>query len=254
MMVVGKWYIGFQSKTVNKFYKLYSVFFELFVILVTQQIFVSIIVYRTCPMKRVIELICYYIQYTNMYVSSILCRRESMRKVYQYIFDYEKTKLQEEDQVAKDIYFKYTALNRRMLAFFVLLTNITGAIWYILVIRHTLTEQETGLCALKRGINFQIWYPFDIYNKVYVLTVLTDLTFYFSVVFIHIYNKLTPVTFMLFELGQIEILQNMIKCVDKNAFRLAHLEDIDINEAVLITMRDCVMKHQEIIRYICYQK
>lgn len=248
MMIVGKWYIGFQSEAVNKIYKLYSVFFELFVILVTQQIFISIIVYRSCPMERVIELICYYIQYTNMYVSSMLCRRTSMRNVYQYIFDYEKTKLHEENQVSKDIYFKYTTLNRRMLVFFVLLTNVTGAIWYILIIRHTLTEQETGLCALKKGINFQIWYPFDMYNKVYVLTVLTDLMFYFSVVSIHIYNKLTPVTFMLFELGQIKILQNMIKCVDENAFGLTRLENIDADQAILITMRDCVKKHQEIIR------
>ncbi|XP_018571376.1 uncharacterized protein LOC108911034 [Anoplophora glabripennis] len=227
MIIVGKWYVGFQNKALDKFYRLYSMFFETFVILITQQIFVSIIVYRSCPAERVIELICYYIQYTNMYVSSLLCRRASMRRVYEYIFDYEKTKLHKENDVSVNIYFKYTTLNRRMLVFFALLTNITGAIWYILVVRHTLTEHDTTLCALKRGLNFQI-----------------------CVVSIHIYNKLTPVTFMLFELGQIKILQNMIRCIDKNASELASFEDIDSDEAVLITMRGCVKKHQEIIRLL----
>ncbi|KAJ8922783.1 hypothetical protein NQ315_007818 [Exocentrus adspersus] len=246
MIIVGKWYVGFENKLLDKLYRLYSVCFELYVILITQFIFVSIIIYRTCSQERVIELVCYYIQYTNMYVSSMLCRRERMRKVYQYIFDYEKT-LHQLDEVPTSIYHRYTKLNRKMLLFFVLLTNITGAIWYILVIRNTFVDKTTGLCALKKGINFQIWYPFDMYNKYYLMTVLADLLFYMSVVSIHIYNKLTPVTFILFALSQIKILQNILRNLDERVTELTSTEEAD---AVLLTTKNCVKKHQEIIQLV----
>ncbi|KAJ8944034.1 hypothetical protein NQ314_009566 [Rhamnusium bicolor] len=234
MIFVGKWYLGFQSTSKDVTYKIYSLAVELFFLWMTQQTLISIIIFRDCP-ERATELICYYIQYTNSNICSFLSKRDKMKLIYNYIIDYELTHL---DPVTAHIYLEYAKLNRKVVKFFLLLTAVAGTIWYVLVVKDTFAANCIGACTLQKGLNFQIWYPFDLYNKCYGITLVVDIMFYISAVSVHIFNKISPVSFMIFILGQIKILQEMIR----------NLQDID-NKDILKAIIACIKKHQEVIRY-----
>ncbi|KAJ8982790.1 hypothetical protein NQ317_018491, partial [Molorchus minor] len=245
MILVGKWYIGFPNRTVNRIYKTYSLFVEAYFVLMTQQILISAIYYRKCP-ERTMELICYYIQYSNSNICSLMSKRKTIKAVFNHIIDHERQYI---SQPRGDIYLKYTKLNLKVVKFFVVLTVIAAVIWYIIAVKNTFSAKIDALCIVKKALNYQIWYPYNLYNNYFWITLLADVLIYICVVSVHIYNKITPVSFLIYILGQVKILQEMIRCIEKDANDIqSRMDNGSHDKAVFVAINKCATKHQEVIR------
>lgn len=244
MIITGKWFKGFSNKTANILYKVYSVTIEWFFVLMTQQILISTIIYRNCP-GMVIDFICYYIQYTNSNICSFLTKTKSAKKCFDYVIEYDN-----EITSPSQIYLKYVKLNKFVTNFFVMFTGTIAIIWYILVVKSTFTIEDSGACMIKRGLNYQIWYPFDLYNKCFIITSILDKLLYLIVDLTHTYNKVTPVSFLIFILGQLKMLQKKLQSIEETVSTLVEEQNEEYDKAVLNEIVNCIKMHQEIIRYV----
>lgn len=134
MLFIGTWNFKRYNNPFLIAYKAYSFFIFWHYIVMTQLVVVSVPMQWECK-SRVIELICYYIQYTNNIIMMILSKFSNLQKVLDHILDYEETKIQSTTNVEQKIYFKYAKLNNRVSLFVMALLLGTSVYWYTISIR-----------------------------------------------------------------------------------------------------------------------
>ncbi|KAG5866949.1 hypothetical protein JTB14_023029 [Gonioctena quinquepunctata] len=209
----------------------------------TQDILLSIWMFRRCH-ERIMELSCYYVQYSNVIIMGYLTRRYKMRQVLDYISNYEKNPVNDHE---RNIYEKYAKLNRNVGFSIFFVITIAASIWYT---SNTFQDDSVDDCPRERGLSFQIWYPGDLYNEHYWVTLIADLTFFAIVFFSLALIRTVTLTFMIFILGQIKVLQHMIKTMDENSIGFMKRKNITADDALLQMTVFCVEKQQEIQRLL----
>ncbi|KAJ8924744.1 hypothetical protein NQ315_000897 [Exocentrus adspersus] len=239
MILVGKWFKNFNNQTLTAVYKTYSFFIEWFFFFMTQNILLSIIIFRNCP-ERAAELFCYYIQYLNSNICSLLSKRKNMRRIFNLIFEHD-----ERMTTASNVYTKYTNLNKKSAMFFFTSSMFVAIYWYITTFKISLstTENDTT-CVVQKGISYQLWYPFDMYNKCYPLTLTLDILLFFTAILTHIYNKITPVSVFIFALGQLKALQQRLRQIEERSSDMVQEQNM---EFVVKEIIECIKMHQKII-------
>lgn len=105
---------------------------------------------------------------------------------------------------------------------------------------------RTDDCPIQNGLLFQIWYPFDM-EKYYWVCQWFDRSTVFCVMLFFCYYKIVPISLMIFILGQIKILQHYVKTIDQKYRRDESFEG-GVRNNVGILIKDCLRKHQEVIR------
>lgn len=80
LMAAGSWHLKLKNPLLNFLYKIYALLLYNISILMVQNVLVSVVIYRKCPL-RLMELTCYYVQYTNVLVMSYLSKTNKMKRV-----------------------------------------------------------------------------------------------------------------------------------------------------------------------------
>lgn len=133
MFLIGTWNLKKSNNAYSILYKIYSYLIASHHVIMTQLIMASVLMRWDCK-DRAVELICYYIQYTNNFIMVSLSKF-NMQKVFDYILDYEKTKMRSTTSVEQKIYLKYAKLNNNVSIFVGVIGFFAGANWYITSLR-----------------------------------------------------------------------------------------------------------------------
>lgn len=88
-----------------------------------------------------------------------------------------------------------------------------------------------------------MYYP-TIVRKHHWFTVLNDKIYITAAVIVNLYSKTAIISMMIFVIGQLKLLQD----------NLMLLTGIIADEDVEIHLKDCIKEHQEIIRYVIFEK
>ncbi|XP_050507128.1 odorant receptor Or2-like [Diabrotica virgifera virgifera] len=243
-MGAGKWHLRLENSFLNFLYCVYAISIDYFSFMMVQLILVSIYMYRACP-ERIMELCCYYVQYTNVLIMGYLSKRPQMRQVLDYISDKEKEEFTEDDA---EIYKKYAKINRNSISIILSLTVSAGIPWYIVAFKASFDEQVDPNCPIGRGLCFQLWYPFNLYQSQYWITKTADTLLLHSMFFSLTCARVITVLFMVYVLGQIKIVQNRIKSVDSTSRKLMNQKRVDYDSAIFETVTECARQYAQVQR------
>ncbi|XP_072383986.1 uncharacterized protein [Diabrotica undecimpunctata] len=244
LIAAGKWHLRFENPCLNFLYSVYAISIYYFSFMMVQLILVSIYMYRSCP-ERIMELCCYYVQYTNVLIMGYLSKRPKMKQVLHYISDKEKEEFTKDDV---EIYKKYAKINRNVISIIFCLTMSAAIPWYIVVFKASFDEQVNPNCPIGRGLCFQLWYPFNLYQSQYWLTKTADTLLFYIMFFALTYTRVITVLFMVYVLGQIKIVQNRIKSVDSTSEELMKEKRVDYDSAIFETVTECARQYAEVQR------
>ncbi|CAG9858766.1 unnamed protein product [Phyllotreta striolata] len=109
-------------------------------------------------------------------------------------------------------------------------------------------DNEPVNCPLKRGLAYQLWYPFDLYHKQFWLVKLFDSILFWSMFFSLTFTRVVTVFFMVYVLGQVKILQNRIRGIDEHCKIVRKHCSVTYNQAIFEGIVDCAKKYREIQR------
>ncbi|CAG9827801.1 unnamed protein product [Diabrotica balteata] len=172
-----------------------------------------------------------------------LSKRPKMKQVLHYISDKEKEEFTKDDV---EIYKKYAKINRNVISIIFCLTMSAALPWYIVAFKASFAEQVNPNCPIGRGLCFQLWYPFNLYQSQYWLTKTADTLLFYIMFFALTYTRVITVLFMVYVLGQIKIVQNRIKSVDSTSEELMKEKRIDYDSAIFETVTECARQYAEV--------
>nr|AUF73043.1 odorant receptor [Anoplophora chinensis] len=247
MLLIGTWNFKSYNNAILVMYKAYSYFIFWHYVVMTQLVMVSIPIQWDCKI-RVIELICFYIQYTNNIIMMVLSKYSNkMQKVFDHILDYEDVKMRSTTNVEQKIYFKYAKLNKRVSLFVTAILLGTSVYWYTTSVRYSLFGQPTDVCPLTKGTIYQIWLP-SIIRKYHWLMIVNDIVFFISVINITLYREIIMFAISIFMLGQIKILQQNVRDLEKTSEEVRNSRNVSYDDALLISVVKCAKEHQQVTK------
>lgn len=194
-----------------------------------------------------LKLAVLYAHHTNAIIIAYLSKGAYMKNAISYIMDYEKSMRLHKELSLQETYSVYSKLNRNIGTFLMIIpTAVGGVLGYILYIWLSFIGANNEKCPMTKWLFYQVSYPFD--TDEYVgIAIVCDLIQCFFALSIHVYNKMINITLATFQLGQIKVLQSMLKELDKSASKLQKQKNITLHESVEIMVDTCIKKHQEIL-------
>lgn len=96
-------------------------------------------------------------------------------------------------------------------------------------------------------MSIHIWYPIDIHKHMWVCNVYESVSLSLATVFF-VYSKVVPITMLLLVVTHVKILHVQLKDLDGKVSALAAKENLHIQRAKTILIKEQIRKHQEIIR------
>lgn len=246
MIMLGKWHHPWENHVVNKIYTFYYTFIDYYYLIFTQNLLLNAIIKWQCKGIS-FKLAVLYVHHTNAMIVAYLSKGKHMKKAITYIMDYEKSIRTNQDFSLEETYSEYSKLNRNIGAFLMIVpTALGGVLAYILYMWLSFIGAKNEQCSMTKWLFYQISYPFDADEHMGV-AIACDLIQCIFALSIHVYDKMINITLATFQLGQIKILQAMLKELDKNARKLQEDENISLYESVDIMVDTCIKKHQEIL-------
>lgn len=107
--------------------------------------------------------------------------------------------------------------------------------------------KKTELCDLRYGINFQVWYPFEIDNHRWVAAIFDATTLFCAIVFF-VYSKAMPTCMIFFIIAQLKIFHEKLQGLDAESVHISMIDKTDIQKTRSVLIKNCIEKHKEIIR------
>lgn len=141
MIMVGNWKYKNKGKVFQFLYKLYSNFYILYFISQIVDMIVTIYLFRDCK-SRVMELVGYCIQYTNLVIVMLVVRSKKMDRCITSVLNFESYKLKEEPKEYQQIYNSYSILNCKIIIFLIVGLTSVAVFWYYSTLRYVISSWQ----------------------------------------------------------------------------------------------------------------
>lgn len=85
-------------------------------------------------------------------------------------------------------------------------------------------------------------------QKYYWLVVLNDIVLYISVISITIYRETMMFSITIFVLGQIKMVQQNVRDMEKDGKEIQRFYNVGFDEALLTSVNNCIKKHRQVTK------
>lgn len=255
MFVLGAYRFEFHNKAIEVAYRIYSYIIKVYFITFVICEYIELLTMPNKDLFNIASILAVAFLYSTTIWRMLICNDKSMRKLLKQQSEIEKNILQCKNNTVKQIYFEHVKWNYHCTNF-IYAGIVTVFLYYI---RPTLEErslESTYFNITKHHITTQYkirplplssWFPFNRYKYYYScyayhiiaamiggsMVVSTDLFF---------------IAFMVFVIGQLKILQYLLKNASNLGISLQESTGTTYDIALRRTIRYCLYKHQLIIR------
>ncbi|KAG5900095.1 hypothetical protein JTB14_016064 [Gonioctena quinquepunctata] len=254
--LLGVWpYIFEENPTLKKLYDIYSratfTYYLLFILTAIIQLFI-LLTEDVINAKEIFANLSITLLYSVTIMRVYAIKSTTMRNVIREIMDLEKKTLESKDEKIIEIYKSHTSQSKISNAIFLVNIFLVTALYFIHplfvedIIKFDAKKNQT---VVIKALPLSSWFPYDeqkYYLQSYLWHILDGCIGASFVTNTDIFTF----SLIIFPLGQINILKHILVHFDEYAEKVKKQLNISAEEASFVTMRECILKHKDIIRYI----
>ncbi|XP_023309827.1 odorant receptor Or2-like [Anoplophora glabripennis] len=254
--VLGVWPFIFEDKPVlRKIYDVYSkcifCYYLLYVLAAIIQLFI-IVTDEVLDVDEIVANLCITLLNFVAILRVKAIKTERVKNIIQNVFKLEEKMMNSGNDEIIEIYNRHARQNQTCNKIFLVNLYLVDILYFI----HPLYVEDTikyypnrNETVVIKALPLSTWYPFD-QQKHYVLTYLwEEMDVFMATTFIGC-SDIFAFSLIIFGVGQIKILKLILSNFQEFAMNIKDQLHCSQEEASYITLRECILKHQEIIEYI----
>nr|UTN00907.1 odorant receptor [Semanotus bifasciatus] len=254
--LLGVWPFIFENnRMMKRLYNIYANFTFIYYLLFIVSAYVELFVLLLADEKRVQEIVgnlCITLLYSITIMRVYAIKTKNVKDLIREVINVEDVIYKCEDEAVIDIYKE--CVHDSHISNYIFLANISvETLFYFL---HPLYlgemvrfDKATNQTKIVRGLPLSSWFPFD-KQEHYTLSYLWQIfdgTVGASYV---MYTDIFTFSLIIFPIGQIKVLMHILRNFNTYVQKTQDRYGYDRDEASFLTMRECMIKHKDVIRYI----
>ncbi|XP_074026902.1 odorant receptor 10 isoform X2 [Leptinotarsa decemlineata] len=254
--LLGVWpYIFENNPTLRKLYNIYSkatfTYYLLYILTAIIQL-VILLTRQEINVKEVFANLAITLLYSVTIMRVYAIKSTRMRNIIKEIMDLEDKTMASGDKQIIEIYEFHTTQSKVSNVIFLVNIFIVTALYFIHplfvedIIKFDAEKNET--ISIK-ALPLSSWFPYD-EQKHYLASYLWHILDGSIGASFVMYTDIFTFSLIIFPLGQIHILKHILRHFNEYALKIKHQLGVTEEEASFITIRECILKHNSIIRYI----
>nr|UTN00919.1 odorant receptor [Semanotus bifasciatus] len=254
--LLGVWPFIFENNPkLRNIYAIYSrgtfIYYLLFIISAIIKLFI-LICDEVLVIKEIVANLCITLLYSVTIMRVYAIKTPRVKGIIREILVLEQRILRSEDDKIIAIYNSHASQSKISNAIFLVNIFLVTALYFI----HPLYVDDLvkyypskNLTVIERPLPLSSWFPFDA-QKYYLQSYLWHMLDGSIGASFVTYTDIFSFSLIIFPLGQIKILIHILSNFEEYAEKVKHQLRCSSEEASFVTLRECILKHKEIIRYI----